>query len=155
MHIFIPPPPGENTAISDRKALSALNGSHSVSFSGALAAQLPSLEAVYCEPNSQMAGDLCSSGRAKSALLDGLLCSALPSQLFFISQLYFKSNWVLLSYCWNTKEWKRHIKARANSCSGLRLESPFSLSFFNCLLTAAPTRQHFKSKNTRPAQKSD
>lgn len=81
MHIFIPPPPGENTAISHGKALSALNSGHSVSFSGALAAQLPSLEAVYPEPNSQMAGDLCSSGRAKSALIDGLLCSALPSQL--------------------------------------------------------------------------
>ena len=39
-----------------------------------------------------------------------VLCIAFSA--FFISQLYFKSNWVLLSYRWNTKEWKRRIKAR-------------------------------------------
>ena len=39
-----------------------------------------------------------------------VLCVAFSA--FLISQLHIKSNWLLLSCCWNTKEWKRHIKAR-------------------------------------------
>ena len=153
VHIYIPPPPGEDAVIARRNALSALNGSHSLSFSGGLAAQLPSLESVHCQPNSQMAGDSCSSGRAESALLDGLLRSLLPSQLFSLHTFTLRVTGFCSLTAGTPKNVKHISKPEQNSCSGVRVESPFSLSFFNCLLTAAPTRQSFKSKNTRPAQK--
>lgn len=153
MHIYTPPPPGEDTVIPRREALSARKGSCSLSFSGGLAARLPSLEAVHHEPNSQMAGHSCSLGRAQSSLVDGLLCSALPSQLFSFHSFTLR----VIGFCSLTtgtpQNGKDVSKPEQNSYSGVRLESPFSLSFFHCLLTTAPTRRSFRSKNTRPAQK--
>lgn len=68
MHILIP---GEDTEISCRKALSAPSN---LSFSGVLASRMPGLEAVHREPNSQMAGNLCSSSRVKISVLE-ILCA--------------------------------------------------------------------------------
>lgn len=82
MHIHISPLPGEDTEIPHRKALSAPDSSCSLSFSGGLASRLLGLEAVNCEPNSQLAGNLCSLSRVKSSVLYDLLCSTLPSQVF-------------------------------------------------------------------------
>lgn len=92
---------------------------------------------------------------AEPKVLSWTACCALRCLLGFFSFPSFTLR--IIGFCSFTTETPRDgkdiSKLEQNNYSGVRLESPFSLSFFNCLLTTAPTRQSFKSKTTRPAQK--
>lgn len=92
---------------------------------------------------------------AEPKALSWTACCALRCLLGFLSFHSFTLR--IIGFCSFTTETPRDgkdiSKLEQNNYSGVRLESLFSLSFFNCLLTTAPTRQSFKSKTTRPAQK--